>query len=570
MSVDTVEFAKAYASKGWQIFPLKPHEKTPIVKWADVATAEENMVVGWFETSPDANIGIACGKRSGIVVIDIDARHGGFESLQVLQEQYGRLPETPIAKTGGGGEHIFFEHPGIEIRNSASRLAPGIDVRGDGGYVVGAGSIHPNGNHYEWVVKPSQVPLAKMPEWMIATLRDTSPSALPVSSNGIVANGSRNTYLTQMAGSMRRKGFSEDAMYQALLVDNREKCSPPLSDGEVLVIARSISRYTPKDEPQIAQQQTKTPITVIEEIEAEIREREKNPVDVWGIHYAWPYLSLVTGGKQLGELIILAGEPKIGKSWWAHQDALFTAIGNPKSIPETPTGIWSGEMKVKQVYRRMIDMLGVPKRHMLTGNMSETDWTFFRDAKSIISNSPVYVYDNPLDLKDLEEFLKRGFDDYGIVDWVIDYDWLISAPGENEIQSSQNISRTCKQLVQKLNISMILISSVNKMGMDTLSQNVSKSNISGSGKKLHDADVIYIMTNFNSEKNKDLTILPSEYDKIRTLHISVGRDMDIHVPGGFINYKREPNSPKFGEMKDATQKPGWIEPDTRRADIFGS
>jgi len=120
--MDTLLFAKAYSKQGWQSFPCRPHDKTPLVKWADVATTEENMLVGWWDNFPDANIGIACGKRSGIVVLDVDAGHGGYDSLTKLIDQYGPLPETPVSKTGSGGEHVFFKHPGIEIRNSASKL----------------------------------------------------------------------------------------------------------------------------------------------------------------------------------------------------------------------------------------------------------------------------------------------------------------------------------------------------------------------------------------------------------------------------------------------------------------
>ncbi len=140
----TVDIALFYAEKGWQVFPLPAKTKIPRVKWADVCTTERNMVAGWWDTDPDANIGIVTGSRSGIVVIDIDPGHGGYESLAELINQHGKLPDTPVARTGGGGEHLFFKHPNIEVRNSAGRIGPGIDVRGDGGYVVGAPSIHPN------------------------------------------------------------------------------------------------------------------------------------------------------------------------------------------------------------------------------------------------------------------------------------------------------------------------------------------------------------------------------------------------------------------------------------------
>jgi replicative DNA helicase len=198
---------------------------------------------------------------------------------------------------------------------------------------------------------------------------------------------------------------------------------------------------------------------------------------------------------------------------------------------------------------------------MLTGNMSETDWEFFNDAKAMIMNSPIYVSDSALNLKDVRGLLDREIAEHGIEQAVFDYDWLISAPGGNELEQSQNISREMKRLSRELNISIVLISSVNKMGMDTANDNVTKANVSGSGKKLHDADVIYILTKFNEKKNSDLSITPTDYPRIATLHIAKGRELDFHIPNGAINYIRETPNPKFREMKDMSRKdtlPTWL------------
>lgn len=563
--MNPIPFAQAYAQRGWQSFPLKPKEKTPFLKWADVATCDEKMITGWFDNYPDANIGIACGSRSGIVVLDVDAGHGGYESLTKLIQTHGALPETPVSKTGSGGEHIFFKHPGVEIRNSAGKLGPGLDIRGDGGYVVAPPSLHPNGNTYEWMVDTE---LADMPEWMIEALREAPKPEVKNTTPGEVVEGGRNDYLTKMAGAMRRKGFNEDAIFSALVIDNREKCLPPLSDGEVLQIAKSVIRYAPEDIPRV-EKPLPNSVMAIELLEAEIREREKDPKEVWGIYYAWDYLSVLTGGKQKGELIYGAGEPGVGKSWFFHQDALFTAIGRKinNSFVETPVLLWSGEMKRKQVYRRFFEMLGVPKRAMMTGQMQERDkftgelidhWEKYEEAKAIITASPIYVADMMLDLKDVRAMLEREIDAHGIQQAVFDYDWLINAPGQGEIEQSQNISRGMKQIANDLDISVILISSVNKMGMGQTSENVTKANLSGSGKKLHDADVIYILTKFNEKKNNDLAIMPQDYWKITTLHVEKAREMDFNLPGGFINYMRETPNPKFREMKEKGDKPSWM------------
>ena len=555
----TIDIVLAYAERGLQSFPCKPHDKTPMVRWAEQATVERNMLLGWWETYPQANVAIATGKRSGVIVLDVDAGHDGYESLADLQGQYGKLPDTPTVKTGTGGEHLYFLHPGCEIRNSASKLGRGLDIRGDGGYVVAPPSIHPNGNRYEWIVKPSQVQFTPMPGWMIELLKQQESEAPALPADGIAVSGSRNDMLTRMAGSMRRKGFEEEAIFAALIIHNQKHCMPPLDREEIVNISRGMMRYVPPQDESIISPASNAH-DVINKMELEIIERQKNPVDVWGIHYAWEYLSLVTGGKQKQELCIIAGEPGAGKSYFFLQDSLYTALGNPsKKIPSIPVTYWSGEMPKKQIYRRFFEMLGVEKRRMNGGGMRPEDWQIFNEAKALIVTSPIYVSDIPLELKSVSKFIEREIAEHGTEQFVFDYDWLITAPGGNEIEQSQNVSREMKQLCRKYDVHIVLISSVNKMGMGSMSENVTKSNVSGSGKKLHDADIIYILTKFNGNKNSDLSISPNDYSKMATLHIAKGRELDYHLPGGKIDYIREVPNPRFKELRDMNKPlPDWM------------
>jgi bifunctional DNA primase/polymerase-like protein len=106
---------------------------------------------------------------SRIVVIDVDPRHGGDEALKKLEAKVEELPTTPRFLTGGGGEHYLFRHPGGYIPNSASgALGQGIDVRGDGGFVVAPPSLHICGRRYAIDVDrhPDDVPIAPLPEWL--------------------------------------------------------------------------------------------------------------------------------------------------------------------------------------------------------------------------------------------------------------------------------------------------------------------------------------------------------------------------------------------------------------------
>jgi replicative DNA helicase len=165
----------------------------------------------------------------------------------------------------------------------------------------------------------------------------------------------------------------------------------------------------------------------------------------------------------------------------------------------------------------------------------------------------------PLDIKDVRQLLEREQGEHGIEQVVFDYDWLISAPGKDEIATSQHISRTLKTLAHEMNLSVLLVSSVNKMGMDTTAENLS--NVSGSGKKLHDADVVYLLTKFNEKKNSDNSIMPSDYPHVATLHFKKAREMDYHVPNNVINFIREIPKPTFRELKPMKERtlPDWMQ-----------
>jgi hypothetical protein len=131
------------------------------------ATTDIAKVEWWWDAVPDANIGIATGE---IVVIDVDPRHGGDETFQQIEP---KLPLTWRVQTGGGGQHLYFHAGNHEIKNSAGKIGPGIDVRGTGGYVVGVGSNHISGGIYSWDVDahPDGAPLAPLPDWLITRKR---------------------------------------------------------------------------------------------------------------------------------------------------------------------------------------------------------------------------------------------------------------------------------------------------------------------------------------------------------------------------------------------------------------
>jgi hypothetical protein len=139
-----------------------------------VASTEE--VRRWWRRWPEANVGVVSGAVSGLVVLDIDPRHGGGDSLAVLEGIHGPMPHTVESLTGGGGQHLYFRHPGTVV--PCRSIAPGLDVKGDGGLVVCPPSVHVSGRVYDWEAgcAPGEVPMADLPWWLQALARDPAPS----------------------------------------------------------------------------------------------------------------------------------------------------------------------------------------------------------------------------------------------------------------------------------------------------------------------------------------------------------------------------------------------------------
>lgn len=244
--------AKWYASKfGWRVLPLKPKQKIPLLSdWTKQATTEAQTIGGWWAQWPEANVGIATGRESGIWVLDVDPRHQGDESLHELLHVHGALPDTPVSMTGGGGLQYFFRYPaGRKLVNRAN-VKPGLDVRGDGGQVVGPPSIHPSGVAYAWDIAPHDQALADAPAWLLDLVCEPTPktvAAPPPDLNGPIVEGGRNEYLFRRACRLRRSGCSQAVMLVDLRETNATRCRPPLDDAELQTIASSAVKYPAGD-----------------------------------------------------------------------------------------------------------------------------------------------------------------------------------------------------------------------------------------------------------------------------------------------------------------------------------
>jgi hypothetical protein len=197
------------------------------------------------------NWGLACGPASSVFVLDFDGAAGEASICGFIEHHGDDWTKTLRVKTARG-RHFYFEYPiGATIHNSASKLAPGTDIRGEGGYVLVPPSIHPSGAVYLWIGNGGNEQIMPAPAWLLerlsAPVRRVSPT--PADDDEIIPEGQRNVVLAKLAGAMRRQGTTLEAIEAALLADNVGRCRPPLPEAEVLEIARSVSRYAPARRP---------------------------------------------------------------------------------------------------------------------------------------------------------------------------------------------------------------------------------------------------------------------------------------------------------------------------------
>ncbi len=324
--------ALAYAASGWPVFPchapaaggctcglpacVSPAKHPRTEHGFLDATREEARIREWWTRWPAANVAIATGARSDLLVLDVDPRHGGDETLREMERRHGPLPPTPEVLTGGGGRHLYFQHPATKVASSAGAAGPGLDIKADGGYVVAPGSVHQSGKTYRWGVgsHPNDVPLAPAPLWLLAACQERRSSvAATDTATGLIPEGHRHETLVKMAGALRRQGATNAALEAALLAVNVAQCAPPLPEVVVIAIATSGGRWATGQ--QVA---AKCLGELLDGLAAFIRRyvilsaQQADAISLW-IAHAWafeaadatPYLNIYSPEKRSGKTRLL-------------------------------------------------------------------------------------------------------------------------------------------------------------------------------------------------------------------------------------------------------------------------
>jgi len=254
MRRDILDSALDYRRRGFSVIPIRARDKRPLIAWEQFQTeaASEDQIQEWFTKWPDANLAVLTGSVSDCVVIDLDTEEAK-DKLKHIVGDYD-LSNAPRSKTGKGWQ-LFFKHPGAEVPNRAG-VIPGLDARGDGGYVVAPPSTHPNGKKYRWEI-PLNGDLPALPKCLLDLIQTTASAEQgtrerfsTASALHGVPEGRRDEMVFKLACKLRRADVPQD-MAETLVTEAARNCEPPFDEQKALEkVRRAYSRYEAKGQKQ--------------------------------------------------------------------------------------------------------------------------------------------------------------------------------------------------------------------------------------------------------------------------------------------------------------------------------
>ena len=313
------------------------HPRTP--HGVKDASRDPKQIRAWFEKWPEANVGIATGSESGLIVIDIDPRNGGEVSFAQLRKE---LPDAFVdlmeVRTGSGGRHLQFQCS--DPLPSRANILPGIDVKGDGGYVVAPSSIHASGQRYRYVPGngPAPPPLQLALRELIlskAQAHRADAASLKVTLDTLRVSdtikqliregkpaGQRSEAIFASIRAMVKAGHSDDEI-RAVLLDPDNKLSDKPREKGVAWLDGEISRARQKGDS----------VGCSAGLTTAVRPGPDQTPEVWcladvereEVQWLWlPYIPI-------GKLTIIEGDPGVGKSWLT--TAIAAAVSKAAHLP---------------------------------------------------------------------------------------------------------------------------------------------------------------------------------------------------------------------------------------------
>lgn len=486
-----------YMKRGWPVFPVKG--KIPLTPRGVLdATTDVNMVLGWPEAV--TGVGLATGEPSGLFVVDIDGEEARDAFYALAAHEGGRLTKTLAARTKRGF-HLFYQMPGDgEVRNSASKLLPHVDVRGTGGYVVMPGSSHPEGGSYEWLpgASPEDLEASAAPGWLLRRLTARAESSrMAATVPAAVIEGARNETLTSLAGSMRRRGMSEEAIFAALTTENEMRCNPPLGEQEVSAIAASVSRYAPAEVTKRVQGAQHNAEQGLELIDAAVLERisieKQAPISACPVPWSpWSKVCLgAGGGKGLahGWHVVVGAPSGAGKSLFATNFAAH-AMRHGEHIC-----MMTLEMSQSEVVTRLLAMYnGCSVRSLEHGEQFDPKMWAMASERVQESAGSIRINRNPIHtLADIRSCFERHVND-GCRVFITDYlqlAWVQDAASMRE--QVTEVSHVIRGLAREYDVLSLGLSQLNR-SMTTSGGAFKKEGLIGGSSLENDADQVLLLS----------------------------------------------------------------------------
>ncbi len=212
------------------------------------ATNDKDFIQRCWQTFPKANIGLPC-RQNGMFVLDVDKKSGGLDSLRQLVAQYGEMPNTVTANTGGGGLHYYFRYPEHSHLTDKISFLPGLDIKVKG-YVILPPSTHISGKRYEWRSNrgPVDIAVADAPGWLLDLIADTDDFAWKTDIDWCnvlddLHEGTRNNGLYKYACHLLGHGLLPTEVIKLVEAINAVYCNPPLTENEVNTLLISAIKW---------------------------------------------------------------------------------------------------------------------------------------------------------------------------------------------------------------------------------------------------------------------------------------------------------------------------------------
>lgn len=320
--------ALAYASRGWPVFPCRPNKKPYTLHGFHDASTDRETLVCWWVTNPGALIGTPTGAASGLVCVDLDVDVvkgiDGMTAFAALVNSDGAPISTRKHRTPRGGIHLLFKHPGETLKNSTSVIAPGVDTRGDGGYIV----LPPSKSEVGEYLVEADIESQPLPPWLCSLFRKhgimtapavsetpashTMPPGCPPSVATLVAAGAperqRNDRALYVAVQLRDEGYDRATVERHVLTF-AGNCQPPLPVREALaVVASAFTRPArePARNPLHSHEHRKSTVRIVSKLQAEAPDPWEAPAPLGGLSEPppqWPWNALPGALRDMGKAI---------------------------------------------------------------------------------------------------------------------------------------------------------------------------------------------------------------------------------------------------------------------------